>query len=415
MIPYLRQYRNDLSQELRRALRHVLLQSNKIRLEYPCDDRTSTLLLSMEQSDDTDGDTTIVDAATRAVRKVTSIPDRAALVQRLSVLYRHKGHILKSQRIITDFLNHDVVESELGAENYVQRLQLSAARNKIYQFDYDGAYQMISTWSLPKDGTSDLDLRLRSERLLTTARILRGCGQFHEALECFEGYLKSAVSTEEQRSRAIAHLSDCCCEIEYANRTELSRPLSRLPFLDHARHRLEAAMYSLNAGETPSFAHRHLWLSLIEIDIQQGRLRQAEGPIDALLDVYAERPNLGLDDKVSHIRTIIAKARVSRTGESEEWWKTALAQNAAYNPDEEEVFTCGIIHLALAAAQALNDSSANVRSRLERAIGVLQTKLPRFLIPGLGTYIFEDIKQSLAEKGIQLGLFCCGEGQVLRS
>lgn len=343
----------------------------------------------------------MLDAAARTMHQVNAIAERAALVHRLSVLYRLKGRTSDSQRVILDFLDNDLANSERGSENYVKHLQLSAARNRIYQFDYDGAYAMVSAWQFPYDGMSDNEFDLLIERLLTTGRILKGCGWFREAGSCFEGYLKSDKINEQQRRRATAHLSDCYCEIDYAERHEAQESTPQLSYLSRARQLLEGAFRRSNVGDEPSYALRHLFLSLTEVDIQQGHLYHAEDRIETLLNLYSERTCGNIDDKLGHVRALIAKARISTPDEAEERWNAALRQNAAYNPAEEEVFTCGVIHLALSVTRCASKHPAQADDSFEKAANVLRTKTPRYIIPGLGTYIFDDIKRRLQEYGVR--------------
>jgi len=62
------------------------------------------------------------------------------------------------------------------------------------------------------------------------------------------------------------------------------------------------------------------------------------------LNLYSKINKPDVNNRVEHVRTLIARARISHLCEVEIHWNTALLQNRIYNPLKEEVFICEMIY-----------------------------------------------------------------------
>jgi tetratricopeptide (TPR) repeat protein len=136
---------------------------------------------------------------------------------------------------------------------------------------------------------------------------------------------------------------------------------------------------------------RRLLLSLTEIEIRQDRFDRAECIISELLGICSNIAEPDVNDRVGHIRTLIARSRVSQLCEAEEHWNAALLRNRAYNRVEKEVFTCGMIYLFISSVRFQLDDVDGSRGTFKKAIEVIRRKRPQFLMPNilrLQAYIF---------------------------
>jgi hypothetical protein len=140
---------------------------------------------------------------------------------------------------------------------------------------------------------------------------------------------------------------------------------------------------------------RRLLLSLTEIDVRQGRFDKAACSINELLDIYGTIVEPDVDDKVGHVRTLISKARISQLHEAEDNWTAALLQNKTYNPFEEEVFTRGLIYLFISFIRFQSGHFGGSQDMFQNAVEVIRRRRPQFLMPGLGTYLFDYVISEL--------------------
>jgi len=72
-----------------------------------------------------------------------------------------------------------------------------------------------------------------------------------------------------------------------------------------------------------------------------------------------------------------------------------LDQNRIHNPFEEEVFTCGVAYLFLYVTwhRLGNMDLSSEYSR--RARSVMERQQRQLLIPGMGTYVLDDVCQEI--------------------
>lgn len=111
-----------------------------------------------------------------------------------------------------------------------------------------------------------------------------------------------------------------------------------------------------------------------------------------MLVIYDNLRELDIVDRLGHIRALISFARVSQALEDAlERWTDVLVWNRFYNPFEEEVFTCGVVYFFICVTfYALGESERSFES-FSRAIGVVQKQCRQFLIPGIGTYLYDEV------------------------
>jgi hypothetical protein len=96
----------------------------------------------------------------------------------------------------------------------------------------------------------------------------------------------------------------------------------------------------------------------------------------------------------------MALARTCAPEQAEFYWKGALRLNATYNPGEEEVFTCAVLYLHLSRYSYLSRDAEEGKRLHAHAYEILAKKKTQFLIPGVGTYIFDGIRARLLDIGV---------------
>lgn len=146
--------------------------------------------------------------------------------------------------------------------------------------------------------------------------------------------------------------------------------------LKKGREVLQREIDRVRASSNPSKGLRRLLLSLVEIEIREGRLERAECLTSELLGIYSRVAEPDVNDRVRHVRTLIARARISQLDEAEKHWYAALLQNRAYNPLEEEVFTCGVIYLFISFVRFQLGDIDGSRATFKNAGEVIRKKRP---------------------------------------
>lgn len=309
-----------------------------------------------------------------------------------------------STDLVADVLNRGSVDDDWVSQHALGMRCLSQAKNRIYEFDYENAYKEIRKWQLP-DTPHDRDIHLKCNMLFMTGRVLKGQGHFGPALQCFEACLRTSNLPVVERRLITAHLSDVSCELDYIERLkEPSGPYAHESQLNETRQNLQQQLQYACVNYRFSSCARRLLLSFIEISIRHGHIDEARRAIDRLLTFYSQFTSKRIDDKVGHVRTLIAMARVSVAAEAEHFWNAALAQNRTYNPKEEEVFTCAVIYLHISLLQFQRGYVEGANMAYERAINVLHRRRPRYIIPGLATYVFDEVRTELCSRASSVAL-----------
>ena len=323
---------------------------------------------------------------------------RAKLVYHLSIMFRSRGRVSDSERMIREFFSSQRWDSNQQSSYFLGLLNLSQASNQVYRFEFGRAREETCRWQPSSDTLSNCELRLLCDQLGTTGRILRGEGRFEEARLCFEGYLTTPGLPSSKRYLIISHLSDVYCELDFIEQKNAYQLALQSAYLEKGRKLVQPEIDCARACGKPSKDLRRLLLSLLEIEIRQDCFDRAKCIISELVGIYGKVAEPDIDDKVGHVRTLIATARVSQLCEAEEHWNAALLQNRAYNPFEEEVFTCGVIWLFVSFVRFQLDDVGGSRSTFKKALEVIRRKKPQFLMPGVGTYLFDSVESDLRSK-----------------
>jgi hypothetical protein len=88
-------------------------------------------------------------------------------------------------------------------------------------------------------------------------------------------------------------------------------------------------------------------------------------------------------------------ARISAPSERVVRWQTAYHWNKIYNPSEEDVFTCGVIYLFISLAHLQLGDKHESWASFDRASEIIRKKKPQFLMPGVGTYLYDFARREL--------------------
>jgi hypothetical protein len=239
------------------------------------------------------------------------------------------------------------------------------------------------------------------DQICCTGRILRGEGRFEEAKCCFEGCLATVELPESKRILIKSTLADLYCELDYlqCKRNGWNNPegynIPKVGYLEKAKDMVEPEIEQMRARNQYSKGFRRLLLSFIEIEIKRDRLVEAETMIVELLAIYNRLTEPDIIDRLGHVRALIAWARTSPYSEAEEHWIAVLQQNTVYNPGEEDVFTCGVVYLVISLVRFNLRHINRSRAAFCRAMHILDRKKPQFLIPGIGTYLFDFVRLEL--------------------
>lgn len=164
---------------------------------------------------------------------------------------------------------------------------------------------------------------------------------------------------------------------------------------NNGREIVQQELSCIRACGKPSQGLQRLLLSLIKIEIRQEHLNRAKCIISKLLGIYSKIAKPDINERVGHVRTLIARARISRLPKAERNWNAALLQNRAYNPLEKEVFTYSVIYLLISSVRFQLENLDGSRVFFRRAIEVLCRKKPQFLMPGVGTYLLNSVRSDL--------------------
>jgi len=380
------------------VLYHILRLYAENGLELPpCNNTVETLVSASKFEGLRDRENLLMMAA----RLQPESPEphvRAEVVYRLSVMLPSRGRISDSEHTITEFFNSQSSNPNQESHYYLGLLYLSQANNHAYRFDFRRAREETCKWHPSSDNLSDSEHRLLCDQLCCNGRNLRGEGQFDEAMRCFQGCLATPGLSRPKRLLITSHISDLYCELDYMQRNNAYQLTLQSTCLDRERKIVQREVDYMRACGKPSKGLRRLLLSSIEIEIRQGHLDRAEYLISELLGIYSRIADPDVDDRVGHVRTLTARARISQLCEAEWHWNAALLQNSVYNPLEEEVFTCGVIRLFISFVRFQLEDVDGSRCIFEKATEVICRKRPQFLMPGMGTYLFDFVRSELQSR-----------------
>lgn len=326
----------------------------------------------------------ILDIAAEMLTDSAPASARATIVQQRSVTLRLLGNSHQAEHEILSFFEKASGVPEL----LLKSLKLSLAETRVYQFRHHEANEI--TRSIEVGGDIG-EFQLLWDHIYCVGRIMRGRGEFESATVCFKRCCEFAHGIRPSKVILTqCALADTYCELDH---------LSRDPqhsYLRQAESVLEPAIKSLE--QTNSRSRRRLLLSLSEVYIRQFRIHEATTVLKGLIPLFDELKYPDIIDRLGHVRLYMTLARSCPSGQSMTYWREALRLNKAYNPDEEEVFTCAVIYLNLSWLSYCEGQLELEQEMHARAGEVLQRRRPQYLMPGIGTYVFEDTLCKLQTK-----------------
>ena len=323
---------------------------------------------------------------------------QAEVVYRQSVLQRLKGNVCGSNRVIQEFFTRSSLGPESRSYFVFGLLHLSQAINYAYNFDFELANKELQGWTPSNDTERQLDVAW--DQIYCAGRILRGQGCFSKAKQLFERCLAIYGLREAKRILVKSNLADLYSELDYLQCKKSDyylegRTAEETAFLDKADEMVRPEIGRLRARTQYPKGFRRLLLTLSEVEIRRRRLDEANSLLTELRNIYRKLIEPDIVDRLGHVRALIALARISPLSEAEVRWNEALNLNRKYNPSEEEVFTCGLIHLFICSTRLQLGNLEGSKAAFNHAVEVFRTRGPQFLIPGVGTYLFEDVQRQI--------------------
>lgn len=309
---------------------------------------------------------------------------KAEIIHRQSILMRLRGDTKGSERAIEAFLSN-LPADELASENFAA-LHLSQATNRAYDFRFSEAHVELKKW-ISSFEHQERQQTLIWDQIFCVGRLMRGEGRFEEARACFESCLETPELRDSKRFLIKFAVADLYCELAYIH--------PNTPYLSQTASILEPEINGLTQASGQHLkGFRRLLLSLTEVKIRQGHSSEADLLSRQLLAIYNNLREPDIVDRLGHVRTLIALARISPTLEdAAERWKDVLVWNELYNPLEEEVFTCAVAYLFLCLTwyKLGNLDTSLVFFRMR----VLERQRRQYLIPGIGTYLLHEVCEEL--------------------
>jgi tetratricopeptide (TPR) repeat protein len=355
-------------------------------MKIPSDDEVIETLLAASKFGPLARRRLILSLVDQLLKSTASAHLQADAVYQRSVVLRLKGDIAGSNRLLQEFLNCSDA-SRLKSSSVLGLLHLSQATNYAYKFDFTSANNEAKRW-VPSNATEQ-QLDVVWNQIHSAGRIVRGQGHFVTACQFFERCLEIQPLRESKRYLALSHLVDTYIEVDYL---QYRRTGHHAGMLAKAENLVRPEIEHLRALAPRSKGYRRLLLSMSEIQIRRTRFDQAERLLMELCDIYGKLADPDIVDRLGHVRAIIALARISPPSESETRWIRALNLGRRYNPLEEEVFTVALIHLFICTARLKRGDIERGKAAFDYAVEICRAKPPQFLIPGAGTYLFDDVQ-----------------------
>jgi tetratricopeptide (TPR) repeat protein len=383
-IAYLFTRFGSAGKELLLVLQHLLRLYGKTNLEIPPRRETIEALIAASKFGDMSNRKYLLSVAAELQKDPEQTDLRAMIVYRESVLLRFSKKISDSQRVIQRFLDRPVAVANPRLHALFGLLHLSQAENWAYEFNYRKVYEEAQKWE-PGNSPTAMQLYVLRTKLSVLGQSYKGNGLFEDAKSAFEGCLAAMKPHDSERYLIKSNLADICCELDY-----LKRKKSRIPgaaYLEEAEKIVSPEIERIRGRSSRHF--RRLLLSLAEIEILRGRHSVAESLIKELLAIYSKLTEHDTNDQVGHVRALIAWARISAPSEAVVRWHNACHWNKIYNPSEEDVFTCGVIYLFISLAYFKLGNADESWASFNRAAEIVSRKKVQFLIPGVGTYLYD--------------------------
>jgi tetratricopeptide (TPR) repeat protein len=286
----------------------------------------------------------------------------------------------------------------LGAPNGGGRAEwgctdLSQAENWAYQFNHQKVYNEAQKWG-PGNSPSAMQLYVLRTKLKVLGQSYRGEGLFEDAKRAFEGCLEAMKPQDSERFLIKSHLADLYCEVDYLKRKEFAIPDTA--YLDEAEKVVSPEIRHLRTNGIYPRHLRRLLLSLLEIEMIRGRQSVAECLIEELLATYNNLTEHDINGQVGHVRALIAWARISESSEAVVRGITHFIGIKYRTPLKRmDVFTCGVIFLFISLAYFKLGNTDESWASFNRAAETISRKQPQFLIPGVGTYLYDFARREL--------------------
>lgn len=373
------------------VLEHLLRSYADIDLEIPSEDEVIETFLAASRFGPLTRRRLILSWVDRLLEESTSIHLRAEAVYQRSVVLRLKGDIASSNWLLQEFLDRSNMASEIKSHHVLGRLHLSRAANYAYSFDFSSANTEVQKWNPLPSTITEEQLEVVWNQIHSVGRILRGQGFFDKACLFFERCLQIHQLRESKRYLALSHLADTYIELDYLRSHEINSHYAG-ELLDKAENLVKVEVEQLRSRSCHSKGFRRLLLSLSEIEIRRCRFEEAEHALIELCGIYKHLADPDIVDRLGHIRTFIALARIPPASESETRWTNALNIGRKYYPLEEEVFIVALIHLFICTIRLHHGDSEGGKAAFDYAADICRTKSPQFLIPGAGTYMFDEVQ-----------------------
>ncbi len=378
--------------QLLHVLQHLLQLISQMDLEILASKDAVEALVAASKFGDMSNRKDLLRFAAKLHRDPQQEDTQAMIVHRNSVLLRLCKKIPESQCVIQEFLDRPFTQPNPRLHSLLGLLHLSQAENWAYQFSHQKVYFEAQKWG-PGDDPSAMQLYVLRTKFKVLGQSYKGERLFEDAKSAFEGCLAAMKPQDSERFLIISHLADMYCEVEYLKRKELAIPDAA--YLDEAEKVVRPEIEHLRTSSRHPRHLRRLLLSLLEIEMIRGRRSVAECLIEELLATYNNITVPDINDQVGHVRALIAWARISEPSEAVVRWRIALQWNKTYNPSEEDVFTCGVIFLFISLAHFQIGHADDSRASFDRAAEIISSKQPQFLIPGVGTYLYDFVRQEL--------------------
>ena len=388
----------SVGEQLMPLLRHLMQQCKKSNIEIP---PTRDIVEALVAASDFGGmrdQQYYLDLAAKLQKSLGQIDLHAIIVYRKSVVLRRRNSVQDSQRVIQEFLNGQVTCTSPKMHAILGLLHISRAENWACSLDFSRAQLTVGGWEL-EENPSSMQLWVLRCKLRVLGQSFKAHGMFEDSKHNFEGCLAAMRPHDSGRYLLKSNLADVYCELHYLQYN--SCITTNTMHLNKAESIVRPEIESLEMrGQSPSKPLRRLLLSLVEIELLRGRCEVAETLIRKLLAAYNMLGDADPSDRVGHVRSLIAWARVSPPSEATARWRAAIECNHRYNPVEEEVFTCGVIYMFISLSCYNNNDADGCKAAIQRAREILGRKCKQFLIPGIGTYMYDFVRRELAQAGI---------------
>jgi tetratricopeptide (TPR) repeat protein len=373
---------------------HLLCTYTEIGLEIPSNEEVIETLLAVSRFGPLSRRCAILSQVDSLLQKTSSTHLQAEAVYEQSVVLRLKGDISGSNEVLEEFLNQRDTIGRL--RSYIMGfLRTSQATNYTYKSDFTAAEaKMRAPEGL--DGT-EKQLDLIWTQLHSAGRIEKGRGNFDNALRLFQICYERKPLCDFKRRLALAYLADTCIEIDYQQQRTDSRESAESLF-DRAATLIASEIDGLKKYAPRSKSYRRLLLSWVEIRIRKGHTETAKRLVAEAISIYETLKDHDIVDRLGHLRTLIALARLSPLCEAEARWNDALNLGRRYNPLEEKVFIVAFLHLSLCVVHLEQEDLEKARETFEYAVEIHRTEAPQFFIPGTGTFLFEEVQRQIEQR-----------------